>query len=82
MAKTVVLNTTDNTRVPFLRGIVTHSIQNAGVPFDQAYKLASDVRRELDDTEEISSQELRKIIVRHLQELSNPEALDQFAPRG
>lgn len=78
MAKTVVVKPVDNTRVPFLRGILTRSLQNVGVPFDEAYRLASDVRRELDDVDEISTSELRARIVRHLRDLPYPEAADQY----
>ncbi len=78
MAKTVVLNPSDNTRVPFLRGILTRSVQNAGVPFDRAYRLASNVRRELDDTDEVSTSDLRTIIVRHLQDLSYQDAAERY----
>lgn len=78
MAKTVVFKPEDDARVPFLRGILTRSLQNAGVPFDDAYQVASDVRRELDDIDEISTSDLRDIIVRHLQELPFRDALEQY----
>jgi 2-phosphoglycerate kinase len=78
MAKTVVINTADNTSVQFLRGILTRSLQNAGVPFDDAYQLASYVRRELDDIDEISNSELRALVVRHLQGLPYQDALERY----
>lgn len=78
MAKTVVINPTDNTRIPFLRGILAHSLQNAGVPFDDAYKLASVVRRELDNIDEVSTSELRKTIVRHLKKLPYTDAIERY----
>ena len=78
MAKTVVIKPADNTRVPFLRGILTRSLQNVGVPFNDAYKLASNVRRELDDVDEISTSDLREKIVGHLRVLPFREAAEQY----
>ena len=78
MAKTVVIKPADNTRVPFLRGILTRSLQNVGVPFNDAYRLASNVRRELDDVDEISTSELREKIVGHLRALPYREAAEQY----
>ncbi|MDH3638641.1 MAG: hypothetical protein OES09_09280 [Gammaproteobacteria bacterium] len=78
MSKTVVINPADNTPVPFLRGILTRSLQVAGVPFDAAYELASDVRRELDDIEEVSTSDLRAIVVRHLQDSPYGDAVDRY----
>ena len=41
MAKLHVVDPTDNTRVPFLRGILTRSLQDAGLSFADAYEVAS-----------------------------------------
>ena len=49
MAKLLVEDPGEHTQVPFLRGILTRSLQDSGLPFDEAYNLASEVRRELDD---------------------------------
>ena len=78
MAKTIVVNPNDNTRVPFLRGILTHSLQTAGLPFEDAYKLASKVRRTLSNVSEISNADLRKIIIEHLQELTNQDLVKRY----
>ncbi|MDH3690491.1 MAG: hypothetical protein OEU36_13515 [Gammaproteobacteria bacterium] len=78
MAKTVVINPADNTRVPFLRGILTRSLQNVGVPFEDAYQVASDVRRGLDDIDEISTSDLRTTIVRHLRDSPYQDAAERY----
>ena len=78
MAKTIVVKPTDKTGVPFLRGILTRSLQNAGVPFDAAYQLASDVRHELDDTDEISTPELRRVVIRHLRNSPHQNTAEQY----
>jgi 2-phosphoglycerate kinase len=58
MAKTLVIDK-DGTRVPFLRGILTRSLQDAGLEFEAAYSLASRVREELEHESEISAGDLR-----------------------
>jgi len=78
MAKTVVVKPADNTGVPFLRGILTRSLQNAGVPFDSAYQLASEVRRELEDTDKIITSELRRVVIRHLRDSPYQNAAEQY----
>lgn len=54
-------------RAPFLRGILTRSLQLAGLSFEEAYELSSVIREELGQTEEINSAELRKMVTRHLE---------------
>ena len=67
MAKTfVVEHDGRETKVPFLRGILTRSLQDAGLSFDDAYSMASTVREELTDTDEISAEELHDVVLRHL----------------
>lgn len=56
------------TRVPFLRGVLTRSLQDAGLDFADAYKLATDIRDELDDAEEITNAELRARTIEVLSE--------------
>ncbi len=66
MAKTLVIDPQQETRVPFLRGILTRSLQDAGLPFEEAYELASNVRQELGDVELISTEELRDRVLKVL----------------
>ncbi len=67
MARTLVITRTeDAARVPFLRGILTRSLQVAGVPFDTAHALATEVRDELKDVAEISAPELRAFVGKRL----------------
>lgn len=67
MAKTIVIGSAEGTRIPFLRGILTRSLQNLGLSFGAAYALASDVRDELGEVEEITSDQLRQHVARHLE---------------
>ena len=67
MAKTLVVERNGReSKVPFLRGILTRSLQDAGLPFEEAYTLASAVRDELTETGEISAGALHDMVLRHL----------------
>ena len=69
MAKLQVFDDRDSDPVPFLRGILTRSLQDAGLDFDQAYSLASVIRDELGDREddgETTTEVIHKRVVKHL----------------
>lgn len=66
MAKILIIDSTEGKRTPFLRGILTRSLQAAGLPFEEAFGMASKIRQELADTPEITTSELRKMVTRHL----------------
>ncbi|MCB1863254.1 MAG: hypothetical protein KDI47_16210, partial [Gammaproteobacteria bacterium] len=59
MARTVVVDREHKTRMPYLRGILTRSLQNTGLEFQQAYLMASNLRDQISHLEEISTEELR-----------------------
>ncbi len=63
MAKTVIIDSLTGSRTPFLRGILTRSLQNSGLPFEKAYKIASIARDELLDQSEFQSLALREMVV-------------------
>lgn len=46
MARLMVIDVEEQTRVPDLRGILTRSLQNAGLSFEASYDLASQLRNE------------------------------------
>ena len=62
MAKLIVVNEETGTRFPFLRGMLVKSLQQAGLEFVAAYSVATDVRDDLDDSDEITAFELRERI--------------------
>lgn len=66
MAQTVVIDRKKNSRMPYLRGILTRSLQNSGLEFKQAYGLASKLRSEISHLEEISTKELRNLMAQML----------------
>ena len=66
MAKTLVVNEQEQTRVPFLRGILTRSLQEAGLSFEDAYGLASKIRDALSEQDQITTDELRAEVAARL----------------
>ncbi|TNF93685.1 MAG: hypothetical protein EP297_12285 [Gammaproteobacteria bacterium] len=78
MAKTLVIKEEDKTRIPFLRGILTRSLQEAGMPFGDAYNLASDIRDDLSDIDEITVEDLRERVVSQLTNLHDNKVLERY----
>ncbi|MDZ7750975.1 MAG: AAA family ATPase [Gammaproteobacteria bacterium] len=66
MAKTLVVDKVEDTRVPFLRGILTRSLQEVGLEFKHAYDFSSAIRNELSGVPEITTVELRERVYRGL----------------
>jgi len=79
MARTLVVEEkAPSTKVPFLRGILTRSLQDSGMPFDDAYAVASSVRDELAETDEISTTELRQVVVDQLSKRYGSAAIQRY----
>jgi 2-phosphoglycerate kinase len=76
--KTIVINDKDQTRIPFLRGILIRSLLDAGLEFDDAYGLASNMRDALSDVEEISSDEIRHRVSEMLEDEGHLGALEPY----
>lgn len=67
MVKTFVIDVEEKqTKIPFLRGILTNSLHHAGLSFEEAYALASEVREELNDRPEVTTTEIREIVRQHI----------------
>jgi 2-phosphoglycerate kinase len=71
MAKILVEDRDDNTRVPFLRGILIRSLQDSGLPFDSAQELATGIRDDLDNQPVITTVELRQRVIKLLKARSD-----------
>lgn len=79
MAKTLVSESGgQDSKIPFLRGILTRSLQDAGLSFDEAYALASTIRDELGETEEITAEELQQTVLRHLTAISGEAVVQRY----
>jgi 2-phosphoglycerate kinase len=71
MAKILIEDREDSTRVPFLRGILIRSLQNSGLSFDSAHGLATEIRDDLDSSPVITSDELRQRVIKLLKTRSD-----------
>ncbi|HUV21047.1 MAG TPA: hypothetical protein VMZ32_04615 [Gammaproteobacteria bacterium] len=82
MAKTFVEDLEDHNRVPFLRGILIHSLQHAGLEFDIASRIASEVRNDLADTALISTLDLSKIVLKKFKPLKDQGIVLRYENRN
>ena len=78
MQKIHVIDERDGSEIPFLRGILTRSLQRSGVPFDDAYKISDKIRRSLADRSKISSNELREVVSKYLQDHGYEQQLETY----
>jgi 2-phosphoglycerate kinase len=79
MAKTLVEDLEDNTKVPFLRGILLRSLQDAGLSFKEAYQLSGAVRAEISDLSSITTTELRRRVIDHLRRQKRGNVANRYA---
>ena len=78
MAKLLIEDKEEATSVPFLRGILTRSLQQAGLSFQQAYAVADDVRVELGDERTLSKLELHRIVYKNLKNQFGSKTADRY----
>ena len=76
--KTIVINKRENEKTPFLRGILTRSLLDAGLAFDDAFAIATTIRSELANTKKITTEELQVRVSRLLKKRGETEALEQY----
>ena len=81
MAKTLVEDL-DETRIPFLRGILIRSLQDAGLAFDEASHIASEIRNELSKTALISTVDLNHMVIERLASLGKENAVYRYENRN
>jgi len=77
MARPIVVQPDEHTRVPFLRGILTRSLQKAGLTFEESYRVASSVRNNLSSRGEITTGQLRALVLSHLTPFG-PDVLERY----
>ncbi|MCP4982841.1 MAG: hypothetical protein GY935_20390 [Gammaproteobacteria bacterium] len=82
MAKTLVEDPEDQTRIPFLRGILIHSLQDAGLDFKQASQIASEIRNQLADTSLISTDELNCMVLESLRSYRSEDTVYRYENRN
>ena len=76
--KTYVVNEKEHTRVPFLRGILTRSLLDAGLDFDDAFALATALRDQLSGFEEVSSDDIRDRVFGLLEKHGHLGAIEPY----
>ena len=76
--KTIVINEREGTRIPFLRGILTRSLLDSGLPFEEAFEMATRVREDFADSQEIPSAKIRSAICGLLKEAGQREVLESY----
>ena len=81
MAKTLVEDL-EETRIPFLRGILIRSLQDAGLEFDEASQIASEIRNELSETELISTVDLNRLVLGRLTSLGKDNIVYRYENRN
>ena len=78
LARLLIEDKEDATSVPFLRGILTRSLQQAGLSFQQAYALADEVREELGDDRTLSKLELHRTVYKRLKKSFGEKTADRY----
>jgi 2-phosphoglycerate kinase len=80
MAKIFVEDREENTRVPFLRGILIRSLQDSGLSFKDAYDLATEIRNDLDldDVTLTTTRELRQKVLDLLKDRKGPDVVTRY----
>jgi 2-phosphoglycerate kinase len=81
LAKTLVEDL-EETRIPFLRGILIRSLQDAGLEFEEASQIASDVRNQLTDTKLISTEDLNDMVLKRLNSLGKENVVFRYENRN
>jgi len=76
--KTVVVNESEGTLVPFLRGILTRSLLDAGLSFEEALDLATMVRDSLAENDQVSTDQIRHAVFALLEEHGHLGALEPY----
>lgn len=78
MAKTIIIDAEMSNRVPYLRGVLARSLNEFGIPFDAAYALATEIRQELADLDEITSIRLREMVVEKLRGRVDQKIIERY----
>jgi len=82
MSKVLVENTEDQTHTPFLRGILTRSLQKSGLTFDQAHEIANIIRDDIDDKPMVTTADLEELVIKHLQKVDAEHAVSLYENRN
>lgn len=82
MSKVQVENPEDQTRTPFLRGILTRSLQKSGLTFEQAHDLANRIREDIDQRPLVTTNEIEHLVVKYLNKAKADHAVSLYENRN
>jgi 2-phosphoglycerate kinase len=78
VAKLLVTDKDGTNPTPFLRGILTSSLQSLGIGFTEAYQLATSVRQDLSDKDTIDRGSLRQYVAKRLKRSKSAELATRY----
>ncbi|MGB5339005.1 MAG: hypothetical protein WBO06_07925 [Gammaproteobacteria bacterium] len=78
MSKILVEDREEQTRVPFLRGILIRSLQDAGMPFDDAFSMATEIRADLGDTSLVTTDDLHSMVLKRLKATRQDHIVNRY----
>ncbi len=81
MSKILIEDPDEETKVPFLRGILIRSLQDAGVNFDDALEFATAIRAQLGSTSSITTNELRNRVMDRLKRSFGSDLVTRYEGR-
>lgn len=82
MSKVLVENAEDQNQTPFLRGILTRSLQKSGLTFNQAHDIANNIRDEIENRPLVTTLELEHLVVKQLKKAKADNALALYENRS
>ena len=82
MSKVLIENTEDQHQTPFLRGILTRSLQKSGLTFAQAHDIANTIRDEIEGKSLITSIDLESLVIKHLKKAGADHAVTLYENRN
>ena len=81
MAKILVETPGEKEQIPFLRGILIRSLQDAGINFDDALEFATAIRAELGAVTVITTDELRDRVISRLKGSFRSDLVSRYEGR-
>ncbi len=73
-----VVDATEKSKVPFLRGILTRSLVKAGLSFDDAYEIADRIRDEIGADKEITTDDLKTLVKKQLKNAGEKDVMRRY----
>lgn len=82
MSKVLVESPEDQNQAPFLRGILTRSLQKSGLTFDQAHEIANIIRDEIEDRPLVTTNDIEHLVIKHLHRIKADHAISLYENRN